>query len=114
MESEVIPGGPVSDVVFSQTRTEIESLRREDNELLVNAGEDPLAHTGEEYRQELRKGLQVHGEAVKALAWEAGSGLAGGPAKGHFFCAGSMIACSSALCRWMATNWSATPWPAYG
>ena len=87
MESEVIPGGPVSDVVFSQTRTEIESLRREDNELLVNAGEDPLAHTGEEYRQELRRGLQVHGEAVKALAWKAGSGLAGGPAKGHFFCA---------------------------
>ena len=87
VESEVIPGGPTGEVVFSQTRAEIESLRREDNDLLVNAGEDPLAHTGEEYRQELRKGLQVHGEAVKALAWGAGSGLAGGPAKGHFFCA---------------------------
>ncbi|MHB0961122.1 MAG: helicase-related protein [Pirellulaceae bacterium] len=87
VESEVIPGGPTSEVVFSQTRTEIESLRREDNDLLVNAGEDPLAHTGEEYRQELRRGLQIHGDAVKALAWGAGSGMAGGPAKGHFFCA---------------------------
>jgi len=87
VESEVIPGGPTGEVVFSQTRAEIESLRREDNELLVNAGEDPLAHTGEEYRQELRRGLQVHGEAVKTLAWGAGSGWAGGPAKGHFFCA---------------------------
>jgi hypothetical protein len=87
VESEVIPGGRTGEVVFSQTRTEIESLRHEENDLLVNAGEDPLAHTGEEYRQELRKGLQVHGEAVKALAWGAGSGLVGGPAKGHFFCA---------------------------
>lgn len=87
VESEVIPGGATGEVVFSQTRAEIESLRREDNELLVNAGEDPLAHTGEEYRQELRKGLQTHGDAIRTLAWGAGSGLAGGPTKGHFFCA---------------------------
>ena len=32
VESEVIPGGRTGEVVFSQTRTEIESLRREDNE----------------------------------------------------------------------------------
>ena len=87
VESEVIPGGATGEVVFSQTRAEIESLRSEDNELLVNAGEDPLAHTGEEYRQELRKGLQTHGDAIHNLAWGAGSGLAGGPIRGHFFCA---------------------------
>jgi hypothetical protein len=87
VESEVIPGGATGEVVFSQTRTEIESLRREDNDLLVNAGEDPLAHTGEEYRQELRRGLQSHGERIRNLAWGAGSGLACGPTKGHFFCA---------------------------
>ena len=87
VESEVIPGGPTGEVVYSHTRAEIEALRREDNELLFNAGEDPLAHTGEEYRQELRKGLQTHGEAIRNLSWKAASGLAGGPTKGHFFCA---------------------------
>jgi hypothetical protein len=58
IESEVIPGGATSEVVFSQTRAEIESLRREETDLLETAGEDPRAHTGEEYRQELRKGLE--------------------------------------------------------
>ena len=87
VESEVIPGGATREVVYSQTREEIESLRREQNDLLVNAGENPMAHTGEEYRQELRKGLLTRGDAVKDLAWGAGSGLAGGPSKGHFFCA---------------------------
>lgn len=87
VESEVIPGGPTLDVFFSQTREEIEALRRKDNELLVNAGEDPSAHTGEEYRQELRKGLQTRGEGIKTLPWAAGSGMAGGAKRGHFFCA---------------------------
>ena len=75
-------------MIYSHTRAEIEALRREDNELLFNAGEDPLAQTGEEYRQELRKGLQTHAEAIRNLSWKAASGLAGGPTKGHFFCAG--------------------------
>jgi len=87
VESEVIPGGATSDVVFSGTRAEIESLRREETDLLETAGEDPRAHTGEEYRQELRKGLQTRGEAVKTLPWAAGSGIVGGPERGHFFCA---------------------------
>ena len=87
VESEVIPGGATSEVVFSQTRAEIESLRREETDLLETAGEDPRAHTGEEYRQELRKGLQTRAEAVKMLPWAAGSGIAGGPQRGHFFCA---------------------------
>jgi len=49
--------------------------------------ENLLERTGEEYRQELRKGLQARGEAIKSLAWGAGSGLAGGTRRGHFFCA---------------------------
>ena len=87
IESEVIPGGATSEVVFSQTRAEIESLRREETDLLETAGEDPRAHTGEEYRQELRKGLETREAAIKLLPWAAGSGLSGGPQRGHFFCA---------------------------
>jgi len=87
IESEVIPGGAILDVVFSQTRAEIESLQNEQTDLLVNAGEDPSAHTGEEYRQELRSGLQTRAEAIKSLPWGAGSGLVQGQERGHFFCA---------------------------
>jgi len=87
VESEVIPGGATSDVVFSETRSEIESLRREQAELLENAGEDPHAHSGEEYRQELRKGMETRKAEIESLPWAAGSGLAGGPQRGHFFCA---------------------------
>ena len=39
--NEVIPGGRTGEIVFSQIRTEIESLRHEENDLLVNAGETP-------------------------------------------------------------------------
>lgn len=87
VETEVIPGGATNEVVFSETRQEIEALRREEAELFETAGEDPHAHSGEEYRQELRKALQTRDTAVKALPWAAGSGLAGGPQRGHFFCA---------------------------
>jgi hypothetical protein len=87
VESEVIPGGPTGGIYFSQTRAEIEALRRQENDLLINAGEDPSAHTGEEYRQELRKGLQTRGGAIKTLPWAAGCGMVGGAERGHFFCA---------------------------
>ncbi len=55
--------------------------------LLENAGEDPSAHSGEEYRQELRKGLERYGNRIERLPGGAGSGFRGGPIKGHFFCA---------------------------
>jgi len=87
VESEVIPGGATNEVVFTEARQKIEKLRREDAEIFVTAGEDPNAHSGEEYRQELRKGLQTREAAVKSLPWAAGSGIAGGPERGHFFCA---------------------------
>ena len=44
----------MQEVVFTETRKEIEALRREETDLLETAGEDPHAHSGEEYRQELR------------------------------------------------------------
>lgn len=86
VEYEVIPGAAVSERVFADVREEIEALRREDAEIFENAGEDPAAHSGEEYRQELRKGLERYGDRVKNLPWGSGSGLRG-PERGHFFCA---------------------------
>jgi hypothetical protein len=87
VEAQVIPGGPTRDIVFSETRSEIEKLRREEAELLVNAGEDPTAHSGEEYRQELRKGLERWRDQIRELPWAAGSGHVTGTRRGHVFCA---------------------------
>jgi hypothetical protein len=88
VEHEVIPGAATGDQVFAETREEIEKLRNEDASILENAGEDPSAHSGEEYRQELRKGLERYGEkAITGLPWGAGSGFINGCASGHFFCA---------------------------
>ncbi len=87
VEAQVIPGGSTRDIVFSETRAEIEKLRREQADLLVNAGEDPTAHSGEEYRQELRKGLERWRDQIRELPWAAGSGYAGGARSGHVFSA---------------------------
>jgi superfamily II DNA/RNA helicase len=87
VEHEVIPGAAISEIVFSETRAEIAKLRREDPNIFVNAGEDPAAHSGEEYRQELRKGLERNGDRITALPWGSGSGFVGGAERGHFFCA---------------------------
>lgn len=87
VESEVIPDGATNDVIFTETRKEIEALREGETDLLETAGEDPHAHSGEEYRQELRQGLLSRLEEIKLLPWASGSGIAGGLEKGHVFCA---------------------------
>lgn len=88
VESEVIPGGATAEVVFSETREEIERIAQEDESLLVEGGERRGAHSGEEYRQELRRGIEHYGERrIAELPWGAGSGFAAGPETGHFFCA---------------------------
>ena len=87
VEHEVIPGGLTHDVVFAETRAEIERLRAEDPTLFETAGEDPSAHSGEEYRQELRRAMQSQASRITALPWGAGSGLVAGKERGHFFCA---------------------------
>jgi hypothetical protein len=87
IENEVIPGATTSEVVFADERAEIERLRSEDATLFVNGGEDPSAHSGEEYRQELRKGLEKYGDQITKLPWGSGSAFQGGRQSGHFFCA---------------------------
>ena len=86
VESEVIPDGAVSNQVFTETREQIEALRREDAALLENNGEQANAYSGEEYRQELRQGLNEYGEELTSLPWACGSGFKG-LHRGHFFCA---------------------------
>jgi len=87
VEHEVIPGAATSEIVFAETREEIQRLRKEDATIFENAGEDPRAHSGEEYRQELRKGLERYGrDKIVSIPWGSGSGLQG-EKKGHFFCA---------------------------
>jgi len=87
IESEVIPGAATQEIVFAETREEIDRLAGEDASLLESAGEDPSAHSGEEYRQELRRALQSRRREIENLPWAAGSGIAQGVEKGHFFCA---------------------------
>jgi hypothetical protein len=86
IESEVIPGSATADRVFGETREEIEKLRREEADLLETAGEDVHAHSGEEYRQELRRGIIERSEEMLGLPWGGGSGFVG-LQDGHFFCA---------------------------
>ncbi len=87
VESEVIPAGAVHDVVFAETREQITALQKEEADILKTAGEEPNAYSGEEYRQELRRGLERRREEIAALPWAAGSGFVGGLRTGYFFCA---------------------------
>ncbi|MGH9337665.1 MAG: helicase-related protein, partial [Vicinamibacteria bacterium] len=74
LEVEVIPGAETIDRNFAETREEIEKIRRENPAILETAGEDVNAHSGEEYRQELRKGLIERRDEIELLPWGAGSG----------------------------------------
>lgn len=87
LDSEVLPGIEAVDTNFADDVAEIRKLRAGDATLFELAGEDPRVHTGEEYRQELRKALQERRDELEALPWGAGSGLARGDTRGHFFCA---------------------------
>jgi hypothetical protein len=86
IEHEVIPGAATSEIVFAETRDEIEKLRAENPGLFETAGEISGVQSGEAYRQELRKGLERFGERITKLPWGAGSGMRG-ERDGHLFCA---------------------------
>lgn len=87
VEVAPIVDGAERDASFAETRDEIEKLRRNDPELYEAGGTAGAAQTGEEYRQELRRGLSMFGDQLRDLPWKAGSGLAKGSKRGHFFCA---------------------------
>jgi hypothetical protein len=51
LEAQVIQSRATGGKVFAETRDEIQAIRRKDDSLLKGAGEDPCAHSSEEYRQ---------------------------------------------------------------
>ena len=90
IEGEVLPGSKVREVTFTETRDEIEALRSEDASLFESGGEVGGAYSGEEYRQELRAGLENPEveRLIRALSWGSGSGVAtSGTDRGFVFCA---------------------------
>ena len=82
-----IEGAAHGTQVFTESRDEIEKLIREDASLFERGGTVGAAQTGEEYRQTLRKALEVSGDRIQKLPWKIGSGMVKGDRQGVFFCA---------------------------
>ena len=87
LDQVVIPDTAKTEHVFADDREKIEALRRGDPSLFERGGEEVHAHSGEEYRQELRKGIERWGDRIRHLAWGVGSGFVGGARTGYVFCA---------------------------
>ncbi len=90
--SEVLPDSASGDVVFSETRDEIDRLREGDASLFERGATGRGALSGEEYRQELRQALEdaTFAARIAALPWGSGSGMAverDGVHPGYVFCA---------------------------
>jgi hypothetical protein len=87
---QILPGSRTEDIVFSETREEIERLREGDAAIFERGGVGRQTLSGEEYRQELRKALENPDleTSIKALPWGSGSGMAiAGGEQGYVFCA---------------------------
>ncbi|MHB8078214.1 MAG: helicase-related protein [Candidatus Krumholzibacteriia bacterium] len=87
VEAAPIERGASGDQSFAETRDEIERLHREDPAIYEAGGTKGAAQTGEEYRQELRKGLERHKDTLLGLPWKIGSGIHGNGEPGYVFCA---------------------------
>ena len=87
---EVLPDQVGSDISFTETREEIERIRREDAGLFERGGTARGVLSGEEYRQELRRAMeQGYGDQIEGLPWGSGSGMAvagAGRHPGYVFC----------------------------
>ncbi|MDI7267000.1 MAG: helicase-related protein [Myxococcota bacterium] len=87
VEEAPIERGATGEQSFAESREEIEKLHRADASIYEAGGTEGAAQTGEEYRQELRRALAKHGDAIRDLPWRAGSGMRKGQRAGHLFCA---------------------------
>ncbi len=76
---EVLPGQAPVNINYSETREEIERLRREEAYIFERGGTGRGVLSGEEYRQELRRALEDSNLAsqIKGLQWGSGSGMGG-------------------------------------
>ena len=89
---EVLPDQIGEDLTFTETREEIERIRREEADLFERGGTARGALSGEEYRQELRKAIEQGWRArIEELPWGSGSGMAisvdAGRGPAYVFCA---------------------------
>lgn len=86
---QVLPGFAGREINFTEARSEIDRLRREDASLFEEAG--PSALSGEEYRRTLERELAspITRNTVIGLPWGAGTGFArpGAHQPGMVFCA---------------------------
>lgn len=86
-EGQILPGSAVNDQSFTETADVIEQIRRQDASFL----DDPRDPSSvEEFRQQLRAGLEnsTMAKRVKELAWGSGTGKAvEGGELGFVFCA---------------------------
>jgi hypothetical protein len=86
VSSGVIPDMETLNQNFAEKVEDIESIHEEDDEYYEQGGKEAAAYSGEEYRQELREGLQDWEDQITSLPWAAGSGFRGDD-PGYFFCA---------------------------
>ena len=86
VDAEIFPDVERLERTFADKRETIERLQAGDPAVFDGEGRQAAAYSGEEYRQELREGLERHGERVTSLPWAAGSGFVG-ERPGTFFCA---------------------------
>ena len=86
VDSPVFPDMDTLEQNFSDKVEDIESIHDEKPDLYEEGGSSAAAYSGEEYRQELRKGLQSREGQITSLPWAAGSGFEG-ENPGYFFCA---------------------------
>ncbi len=87
VEAPPLEDGAFGEQSFSETREEIEKLRREDPSIYESGGTEGAAQTGESYRQELRNAVSQRGSFIERLPGRIGSGLRGKDRSGWVFCA---------------------------
>lgn len=86
VSSEVIPEMETLEQNFAERKEAVDAIRGEESDFYEQGGTDAAAYSGEEYRQELRRGLESREEQIKGLPWASGSGFKGSD-PGFFFCA---------------------------
>ena len=70
---------------FTETKEEIEKLINNDSSLYERGGTLSSIQSGEEYRQTLRKELQIKRNEIINMPWKAGSGIKKGKEQGCSF-----------------------------
>lgn len=88
IDSEVIPEMETVNQNFADKERDLRAVYDEDETAYEQEGGSTAAaaYSGEEYRQELREGLDRREEQITSLPWAGGSGFRG-DYPGYFFCA---------------------------